>query len=99
MIVTAVVFLNQNSCSLIISASRYMRPTLGGGATVTVNVTLAPGATLPARLYALLVSQYDDSAEPPVRVVKWRPRSTLFAMPDGHVWLPLLVSVIGNVWL
>src|ERR1700675_734362 len=90
---------NQNSCSLIISASSTIAPILAGAVQVTFRVTLAPGARSAGNPKALLFSQYASFTEPPARVVKWRSRSTFVNPIEGQVETPALVTVTGNVWL
>src|SRR5229473_131104 len=73
---TAEVCVNQNWCSLIISASRIKEPPPDGAVMVTLTVALPLGATSAPRAKAWLVSQCDCCEEPPATVVKWRSRST-----------------------
>src|SRR5260221_12375084 len=89
--------LNQNWCSLIISASRYIEPEPAGPFNAPVTTALFPGARSAASGKAWLVSQYACLADPPVRLVKCRSRSTRFVPLDGQVVFPLLVTVTGKV--
>src|SRR5438445_681812 len=93
----AVTASNQNWCSLIISASRTFAPR--GGVTVKLTVALAPGATSAGSGFARLLSQVPEVAEPPEAVAKWMSRSTSLAPVDGHVMLPVLVTLTEKVRL
>ena len=90
---------NQNSCSLIISASSTIEPFVRGAVTLTVTVTLAPGLTSAGSEKAWLVSQCDWLGAPPVEVAKWRSRSTSLNPVDGHVAPPMLLTVTLTFWL
>src|SRR6202022_1318189 len=90
---------NQNWCSLIISASSTIEPPADGAVTVTFTVTLALGATSPGRAKAWLVSQLAWLPDPPEDLAKCRARSTSVYPGEGHVVVPVFVTVTGKVWV
>jgi hypothetical protein len=59
--------------------------------TLTLRVTLAPGATSAGRLKRWLVAQPVPGTS--LAVPKWMPSRTGLLPPADQVWVPMLVTV------